>query len=170
MASECVSCDTTSNGQSCVFSSEGFGKWGKGSMYCRKCFNELKSDIPLLAFKCYGRNLYYDWSWIFRWKNPHGNHTIFTDREIDELGGSYPEYDWEPSDQQRAFIQEKVQRYLSSLPAPPTRESPGKRKGVKGEGEEGPGKDGSAKVAKHSSLTDSEDTKSAPKRSSKTKK
>ena len=67
-------------------------------------------------------------------------------------------------------MQEKVQRYLSSLPVPPTRDSPAKRKEVKGEGEERPGKEGSAKVAKHSSLTDSEDTKRATKRSSRTKK
>lgn len=60
----------------CIFTGgDMWSKWGKGSMACEAC---LKERMPgLFAFECKGKAFYYDWIWIYRWKNPHGGHEFF---------------------------------------------------------------------------------------------
>jgi hypothetical protein len=113
---ECEYCDEKSKQLKVLFSGDLFGKWGTGQMICKSCLKEQLKE-PLLAFKCHGRLLYYDWLWIYRWKNPHGNHRIFNEAEIDRLGGTYPPNDYRLSEEDISFMREKVLGYLATLTA-----------------------------------------------------
>jgi hypothetical protein len=68
---------------------EGSYKWGRGNLICKSCFECVcqSEDETIYKFKHDGRFLYYDASWLMRFKNPHG-HKIFTEREFENLGGS----------------------------------------------------------------------------------
>lgn len=110
----CETCDKKCKRIRVLFS--GDWKWGDGNLICQKCLNEeiLEEESSMLSFKCDGRMLIYDWSWIYSWKNPHGNLKIFTEEEMQRLGGTYPNYDFELSDEDAEFIREKVLGYVRS--------------------------------------------------------
>jgi len=109
-----VQCPCGKKGQSWVYS--GDYKWGTAEYaLCRGCLAKRKDS--LYCFKNKGRNLWYELSWILRWKNPHG-HNIFTEDDMDSLGGDYPEYDFVPSDEQREFVVGRIKTYLENLPEP----------------------------------------------------
>ena len=60
----------------------GDGKWGTAEPQCTNCF-ERNEDIAY-AFFSDGRWLWYEWDWLYRFKNPH-EFRIFNECETDSL-------------------------------------------------------------------------------------
>jgi len=72
----------------------------------------MKGD--LLSFRYDGRDQWYDQFWLHRFKNPHG-HYIFSEEDMEELGGNYADCEYAFSDEQLQMIDKRIESYRMKL-------------------------------------------------------